>query len=120
MGLTSVLYVFLGGGIGSVLRFLIAKLFPFQASGFPWATLLSNVIATLILAIVVIQFKESEKWVSIQPFIVVGICGGLSTFSTFSLENYQLLQQGQLAIVGLNILFSIGLGLLCFWFLSRL
>jgi len=120
MGLTSVLYVFLGGGIGSVLRFLIAKLFPFQASSFPWATLLSNVIATLILAIVVIQFKESEKWVSIQPFIVVGICGGLSTFSTFSFENYQLLQQGQLAIVGLNILFSIGLGLLAFWFLARL
>lgn len=120
MGLTNILYVFIGGGIGSVLRFFVAKMFPFQPTAFPWATLISNVLATLILAIVVIQFKESEKWVSIQPLIVVGVCGGLSTFSTFSFENYQLLQQGQLSIVGLNILFSLGLGLLCFWFLSRL
>lgn len=120
MGLNTIFLVFLGGGLGSVLRFFIAKFFPFSGAGFPWATLLSNVVASLVLAVVVLQFKDSSKWAHFYPFIVVGICGGLSTFSTFSFENFQLLQQGQLAIFGLNVLFSLGLGLLAFWFLARI
>ena len=119
MGLNSILLVFLGGGIGSVLRFLLSKIFPFQANAFPWATLLSNIIASVLLALVVAQLKDVPKWVTIYPLIVVGICGGLSTFSTFSYENFQLLQQGQLALFWFNVLFSFGLGLLAFWYLAR-
>lgn len=119
MGLNSILLVFLGGGIGSVLRFLLSKIIPFQANAFPWATLVSNILASFILAFVVFQFKDSEKWSSIQALVLIGFCGGLSTFSTFSYENFQLLQQGQLALFGFNVLISFGLGLLAFWFLAR-
>jgi fluoride exporter len=119
MGLNSIFLVFLGGGIGSVLRFLLSKIIPFQANAFPWATLLSNVLASFILAFVVFQFKDSEKWSAIQALILIGFCGGLSTFSTFSYENFQLLQQGQLALFWFNVLISFGLGLLAFWFLAR-
>jgi CrcB protein len=119
MGLNSIFLVFLGGGIGSVLRFLLSKIIPFQANAFPWSTLLSNVLASLVLAFVVFQFKDSEKWTGIQPLVLIGFCGGLSTFSTFSYENFQLLQQGQLALFWLNVLISFGLGLLAFWFFAR-
>ena len=119
MGLNSIFLVFLGGGIGSVLRFLLSKIIPFQANAFPWATLVSNILASLLLAFVVFQFKDSEKWSSIQALVLIGFCGGLSTFSTFSYENFQLLQQGQVALFWFNVLISFGLGLLAFWFLAR-
>lgn len=119
MGLKILFLVFIGGGLGSVLRFLFSKFIPFQTNAFPWATLLSNVLASLVLAFVVFQFKDSEKWTGIQPLVLIGFCGGLSTFSTFSYENFQLLQQGQLALFWLNVLISFGLGLLAFWFFAR-
>ncbi len=119
MGINSVLLVFLGGGIGSVLRFALSRLIIFGSNNLPWATLLSNTLASLILAFIVLEFKDTEKWASFYPLFVVGICGGFSTFSTFSYENYQLLQQGQLTIFIINVLVSIFLGLLVFWLLAR-
>jgi CrcB protein len=113
------LWVFIGGGLGSLLRFGFSKVFPFSPNYFPWSTLLSNVLAALLLAIVVAYFKDSSKWQLIQPFIVIGVCGGLSTFSTFSYENFQLLQQGQLALFWINLLLSFGLSLLLFFVFAR-
>ena len=113
------LWVFIGGGLGSLLRFGFSKVFPFSPNYFPWSTLLSNVLAALLLAIVVAYFKDSSKWQLIQPFIVIGVCGGLSTFSTFSYENFQLLQQGQLALFWINLLLSFGLSLLRFFVFAR-
>ena len=108
----TLIYIFLGGGLGSVARFGIGRLFS-QTSiyNFPMGTFIANMLACLILAITVLlinQKSSSSDW--IQPLILVGFCGGFSTFSTFSNETIQLLNQGSWVIALANILLSIGVG----------
>ena len=108
-------WVFIGGGLGSVLRYAIGLLTPlFVTLHFPVATFISNMLATLFLALTVYQFREIKtEWV--YPLVVIGFCGGFSTFSTFSNDNFQLIQQGSWVFLILNVLLSIGMGLFLIW-----
>jgi len=112
--LKSVLFIFLGGGFGAVVRFLIAKFSSqFFESNFPLGTFVSNLIASVVLGLLVYQFNlrldASQK--TLYLFLVIGFCGGLSTFSTFSIETFELLKQGNFAFALVNIVISIGAGL---------
>ena len=100
------LLVFIGGGLGSIVRFFISQQIGYSKQ-FPWATLVSNLIATTILALLVYCLKQTDRPAWLMPLIGVGFCGGFSTFSTFSLENYQLYTQGQWVLLWLNIAISI-------------
>jgi CrcB protein len=111
--------VFIGGGIGSVLRYFISQQLVFSKY-FPWATLLSNVLATAILALLLVYLKSEDKPTWLLPLIGVGFCGGFSTFSTFSAENVQLFEQGQWALLTVNILLSVGAGFGVFLMVSRI
>lgn len=112
------LYIFIGGGLGSLARFLMSKwshqLF---STSFPIGTFISNMLACTFLAVLVLFFaNKQEEYSWIQPLMIIGFCGGFSTFSTFSNETFQLLNSGQMVLAVLNILLSVfvGLGLIFF------
>lgn len=105
------LLVFLGGGLGATMRFgtsaLVTK---WWQNTFPLTTLISNVVACLILGVTVALLRDkihsNEGW---YTFMVIGICGGYSTFSSFAKENLDLFEKGNYLIGGLNIVVSVAL-----------
>ena len=108
--LLNCLAVALGGGIGSVCRYLIGLLPFLQKGPLPLQTLLVNVLGAVLIGVIV---KSSESCPALCSqmvlFLKVGICGGFTTFSTFSLETFALLQEGKLLLAGIYILASVAL-----------
>ncbi|BBM46359.1 fluoride efflux transporter CrcB [Leptotrichia trevisanii] len=90
------LMVGIGGGIGAILRYLISAV-PLKVS-FPVQTFVTNVLGAILIGVVVevvVGREISENW---NLFLKVGICGGFTTFSTFSLETYNLIEKGNTGI----------------------
>ena len=103
--------VFVGGGLGSVLRYLTSfyttKLL--TVGVFPLGTFIVNMIGCLLIGIFSAHFiKEPSDW---KYLLVAGFCGGYTTFSTLSLESYQLYQQNNYLTLVLYLLLSFILGI---------
>lgn len=113
--------VFLGGGLGSMARYGISiVVMRYFQGNLPVATIVSNVFACLVLAAVV-SISSNPEFESriLKLAIVVGFCGGFSTFSTFSYETVQLIKNGnQLVAVG-NVIVSVGLCLILLYKLTK-
>lgn len=115
------IWVFIGGGLGSVARYGVsAGTAKFYNGYFPLGTFVSNILACLILGTTLYIFKDklvSSIW--LNTFILTGFCGGFSTFSTWSKETLELMQQGHWGWAIANIAISLvsGIGLL-FWLRS--
>jgi CrcB protein len=109
----SFLLVFLGGGLGSVARYLIARLVNPYALAFPYATLVSNVLACFVLGVVV-GMAEGRQLISSNGrlFWAVGFCGGFSTFSTFSHETLSMFNTQLQFMSVLYIVLSVALCLM--------
>jgi CrcB protein len=112
--MSQIVAIALGGALGSVGRFLLAGLISRQlGSNFPWGTLAVNVIGGLIMG-VLIELMAQTWSVSpaIRAFLTVGVLGGFTTFSAFSLETVLLLQRGELpaalAYIVASVVLSVG------------
>ncbi len=91
----SFLYVFVGGGLGSLFRFAISKLMTVSKYNFPWATFFSNLIGCFLIGLLLgWAIKNNSQRSELYFFLVVGFCGGLTTFSSFSLEGLTFLRSG--------------------------
>lgn len=109
-----VLAVAAGGAIGSVAR-LLAGFASTRAFGlaFPWGTLIVNIVGSFVIGVLAesfaLRWNLPPAW---QAFLTVGFCGGFTTFSTFSLDVYALVQRGEpwlaVAYVVASVALSIG------------
>lgn len=97
--------VFIGGGSGSIARYLLNRYFEHQPGTFPLSTFLSNTISSFILGMLLgyMAGKQIENH-NIRVLIATGFCGGFSTFSTFSFDSFMMLSTGNYKTALLNIL----------------
>jgi fluoride exporter len=100
-------YVFLGGGIGSVLRFVISILLNKTTLTLPFATFIANIVSCAIFSGLVLVYQQKNAVPdTYKHLVLIGICGGLSTFSSFSFETYELFKTGLYGWAIANIIFS--------------
>ena len=99
------LWVGLGGALGAILRYSISLL-PLKSS-FPFLTLITNVIGAFVIGIVVGLFEKHYLSSNINLFLKTGVCGGFTTFSTFSLETLTLLENGMIFMAIVYVFISI-------------
>jgi CrcB protein len=112
--ITTVIIVALGGALGSVGRYLLQVFFARQTTlTFPLGTLLVNLSGCFFIG-VFFALSMKYTWMTMEwrLFLMTGICGGYTTFSSFSLESINLLRQGHYTCFSLYILASVVVGLL--------
>jgi len=119
--MNNLLLVFLGGGLGSIARYGISEVVRTHfKSVFPTATLCSNIISCIILGLAVgVFFDRIGANPTLRTLVIIGFCGGFSTFSSFSYETVELMRTGNIMIAIANILISVTVCIVLVYYLSK-
>jgi fluoride exporter len=108
------LWVAIGGALGSILRYALNKLITDSVGNFfPFGILLINIIGSLVIGFSAGYLSDAKNLALAQwfvPLVMIGVCGGFTTFSSFSLQTWQLIQSGEWIKAALNVFLSV---LLC-------
>jgi len=112
-------WIAIGGALGSVARFwcsgAVARL---VGETFPWGTIIVNVTGSLIIGFAATSMGPDGRMFvgsAARQFVMIGICGGYTTFSSFSLQTLNLLNDGEWFLAGSNIVLSVVLCLIAAW-----
>jgi len=113
------LWVALGGALGSVARYGCSLMVAgWIGETFPWGTLVINVVGSFVIGFFgILTGPDGRVLVSpdIRQFVMVGLCGGYTTFSSFSLQTLNLLRDGDVFRAGANVVGSVVLCLIAVW-----
>lgn len=91
----SLLFIFLGGGTGSVLRYLLTiSIYRLGITNFPWGTFAVNLLGCILIGVFYTVTSRMHVSNEIRLMLTIGVCGGFTTFSTFSNESLQMLKAG--------------------------
>ena len=117
--MANTLWIFIGGGLGSLARWWVSG-FIAQRFGetFPWGTLLVNVSGSFVIGLFATLTGPDGRWMapaSFRQFFMLGICGGYTTFSSFSLQTLNLVEDGQWFRAAANTVLSVVLCLIGVW-----
>jgi CrcB protein len=117
-GLTQLLAIAAGGAVGALLRFWVSSgVYHLLGRGFPYGTLVVNVLGSLVMGFLYVLFLERlSASPEIRGALLIGFLGAFTTFSTFSIETLNLLEQAELMKAGLNMLVSVSACILACWF----
>ena len=115
----TILWIALGGAFGSLARFYLSEAVALIAGpAFPWGTLLVNVSGSFVIGVVAGGGGEHGRWIEsafARQFLMVGVCGGYTTFSAFSLQTVGLIEAGAIGRAGAYVLASVALCLVATW-----
>ena len=103
------LLIFIGGGTGSMLRYLIGRWL--SSAAFPWGTFAVNIIGCFLIGLFGSWIARHSLAPDLRLLLVVGLCGGFTTFSTFSNEALTMMRSGQYALCVTYITISVAAGL---------
>ena len=108
-----IVIVGIGGGLGGICRYMISLLMSQASNSFPWSTFAVNIAGCLLIGIL---WGVTNRFSCLSPafslFLMVGFCGGFTTFSTFSKEGLTLLQTNNYFLFSLYVIVSVVLGIM--------
>ena len=108
-----ILLVFVGGGFGSALRFIIGKWLNSSNDGIPYGTFAANIIGSLLIGVILGLAAKNDSLTESQTLILAtGFCGGFTTFSTFAYENHVFLKSGDFTSFAIYSIASFAIGFL--------
>lgn len=119
--MNTIIAIFIGGGLGSVARYGVGKgVAIYLKSAMPWGTLAANLLSCVVMGVALGMLSgkldANPTW---KAMLLVGFCGGFSTFSTFSFETLELMKSGQFSFAVANVALSVFACVGILWALAR-